>query len=274
MFKVTPFQISNTKISKYIDSAFLIEPSTDSNDLEFVQLPYSSEFIIINFDNPISYTSSNENDRRELRTEGAYLLGKSKNNRKFNIKLNKPVCIIKFNPCSFYLFSEKSPLNFIDKVVNIECPILNTSNDNIIQEINRYLNNRYIKESLDELHKSTVLDIITYVKEHFNSVTVEMISQKFALSKTTLFRYFKKYVGINLATYIKQLKFSKMMVHIYKGEYNATKAIECGFFDQSHFIKEFKKAYHIPPSHFQKELMASFEKNASSQLLFEQCYIR
>ena len=41
-------------------------------------------------------------------------------------------------------------------------------------------------------------------------------------------------------------------------------AVECGFFDQSHFIKEFKKMYGITPLKFTKNMKLTKQNNYKS----------
>jgi AraC-like DNA-binding protein len=252
----------------------IIEPSTDEAAVEFIQLPQISEFIIINFDNPVHYTTFDSHDRRVLRTEGAYLLGKANHNRKFHIKLKKPICLIKFKPCSFYIFSNQSATNYLNRIISLNFPLNITDRERITTELNVHLKRYFNKENVLMLKEQNMFDIIAHIEKNFATVTVQKLSNAFHLSETTLFRYFKKYIGVNLTTFIIHTKFKMMLNKMYHKNYNALATIENGFYDQSHFIKQFKKFYHVTPSHFIKEIDLFFQDNDASRALFELCYIK
>lgn len=274
MYKISTINLTHDELRPYIDQVLFIEPSDDDADLEFIQLPLLREYLLINFDNPIHYTVAPKNDRRRLRTEGAYLLGKTKHNRRFYITLKNPVALIQFKPCTFYLFSNQSAAHYVDRIVTLPCDIAKDDPFAFERSINLYLQEHYIAQNVEEMMKNKIFDIMQFIQKNYATTSVSKVGKQFGLSEATLYRYFKKYVGINLATYIKYLKFNAMLQHLYHNDYNASAAMECGFFDQSHFIKEFKRLYMEPPSTFMKLLEERFQNDQDSRELFERCYIK
>ncbi|MBN2894839.1 MAG: helix-turn-helix transcriptional regulator [Campylobacterales bacterium] len=274
MYQISTIELTHSSLRSYIDQVIFIEPSDDDTAVEFIQLPLVREYLLINFGNPIHYTQAPNNDRRQLRTEGAYLLGKTKQQRRFHVTLNHPVALVLFKPCTLYLFSDQSAAHYVDRIVTLPCDIVQQSPAHFAQSINDYLVSRFVPRNFEEMVRNKVFDIVQFVQQHYASISVAKVGLRFGLSEATLYRYFKKYIGINLATYIKHLKFGAMLQRLYYNDYSAASAIECGFFDQSHFIKEFKRLYSAPPSAFMKLLEQMFQSNAASRDLFERCYIQ
>lgn len=273
MYQLSTIELTNASLRSYIDQVIFIEPSDDDAAVEFIQLPLAREYLLINFGNPIHYTQAPQNDRRQLRTEGAYLLGKTKHQRRFHMTLNNPVALVLFKPCTLYLFSDQSAAHFVDRIVTLPCDIVQKNPALFAQSVNDYLASRFVPRNFEEMVRNKIFDIVHFIQQHYASISVAKVGMTFGISEATLYRYFKKYIGINLATYIKHLKFGAMLQKLYHNDYSAASAIECGFFDQSHFIKEFKRLYNAPPSAFMKLLEQMFQSDVKARDLFERCYI-
>jgi AraC family transcriptional regulator len=71
-----------------------------------------------------------------------------------------------------------------------------------------------------------------------------------------LCRDFPKYFHCNLGDYIRQLRLQKACTLLPKPKLSLTQiSLSCGFADQSHFIRNFKKRYGITPSAFRNLLL-------------------
>jgi AraC family transcriptional regulator len=69
----------------------------------------------------------------------------------------------------------------------------------------------------------------------------------------TISRYFSKYFGCTLGEYARKIKIEKSIPLIKNGQYTLTEiALECGFFDQSHFTRNFKALTGLLPKEFQR----------------------
>lgn len=274
MFKSTKVDISKYHFSRYIESAMIIEPLDAGDIFEFIHLPQMSEVLLLNFGNQISCESVGESRECTFFTETTpYLCGKSDHTRIVQTKLEHPICLIKFKPCTFFIFSGESAKNYFNKIVPLTCNIdLGTTNPT--EEMLMGFLSEHMKENYaDELEQVNLFNILEYIHANFTSITVNELSRLFNKSKVTLFRYFQKYIGINLNTYIRYQKFKAMIVKLYRDQYDAITSIEHGFFDQSHFIKAFKKSYTYTPLQFIRELESRFQENKESRELFEEFYI-
>jgi AraC-like DNA-binding protein len=77
--------------------------------------------------------------------------------------------------------------------------------------------------------------------------TVEQLSAQFNLSQRQFERKFTEYAGFTPKVYSRIIRFQSALSH-YGSDYKSLTdiAYECGYYDQSHFIHEFKEfsGYH------------------------------
>jgi len=68
--------------------------------------------------------------------------------------------------------------------------------------------------------------------------------------------HFSKYFGMTLGDYIRTIKVQRALTLLPNDELSLTDiSFECGFADQSHFIRSFKSLYHITPLRYRKFLL-------------------
>lgn len=87
------------------------------------------------------------------------------------------------------------------------------------------------------------------LRQHYR---VDELSEALCLSSRGLLKLFKKYVGISPAHYKKIARFNQAASSILnRPELPLTQiALECGYYDQAHFIKDFREFGGISPSDF------------------------
>ena len=96
------------------------------------------------------------------------------------------------------------------------------------------------------------------VKELINDNPLETISLKkmsleFSLHPNYIVRKFKEITGYKLSEYLTKSRLEYSIRQLIKNEENITTiALESGFYDQSHFNRNFKKYLEITPTHFRK----------------------
>jgi AraC-like DNA-binding protein len=81
-------------------------------------------------------------------------------------------------------------------------------------------------------------------------LTINELAKKAQLSKFHFQRKFKKSNGLTIGQLKQQEKTLKAKTLLEKGKLSTDVAFELGFFDQSHFIKYFKKMWAITPKKF------------------------
>lgn len=92
---------------------------------------------------------------------------------------------------------------------------------------------------MENLHRDILLDDISFVTSY---------------SKSYISKVFKKTYGMTPCFFIKKqkIKKSKKLIMMDRNKSLSDIASEVGFYDQSHFIKNFKKIEGITPSQYKK----------------------
>ncbi len=85
--------------------------------------------------------------------------------------------------------------------------------------------------------------------------SLSSLSQELNVHPVHLSREFHKYFGSTLGQYIRQIKLNKAIILMSTKKFSMTEiCYKCGFYDQSHFIANFKSTYKITPSQFLKRI--------------------
>lgn len=85
--------------------------------------------------------------------------------------------------------------------------------------------------------------------------TLTGLSQQLDIHPVHLSRGFAKYFGCGFGEYLRILKIQKAMALLPDSNLSLTEiSLNCGFADQSHFIRTFKALYHIAPMSYRKLL--------------------
>jgi AraC family transcriptional regulator len=79
------------------------------------------------------------------------------------------------------------------------------------------------------------------------------LSLEFSLHPNYIVRKFKEITGYKLSDYLTKIRLEHSVKQLIENEKNLTNiALESGFYDQSHFNRNFKKKLETTPSHFRK----------------------
>jgi len=91
---------------------------------------------------------------------------------------------------------------------------------------------------------------LQYIRQHLDEkLTIAQLADACNLSHFHFQRVFKKSVGLTVNTYIQQCRMELGRELLRKGLSPVFTSLESGFFDQSHFYKQFKKMYALTPAH-------------------------
>jgi len=124
--------------------------------------------------------------------------------------------------------------------LSIELLMIDIFNKIKTQESNKYKKKPDWVKKLQEI----ILDSET---DH----TLTLLSKELNVHPVHLSRGFHKYFGTTLGQYIRQLKLNKAITLISSNKLSMTEiCYKCGFYDQSHFISNFKSIYNTTPSNF------------------------
>lgn len=113
---------------------------------------------------------------------------------------------------------------------------------------------RYDEQEINSKAIAVMTSIKEYIDDNFVSeIYLEILAEKFGISKFNITREFKKTFGVTISKYIlfKRLSYSKHLLRF------TDKSIEeisdiCGFYDTSYFNKQFKSSEDVTPLKYRK----------------------
>jgi AraC-like DNA-binding protein len=158
---------------------------------------------------------------------------------------------VKFRPGAFYPFL-KAPVSTINDsylsleeslgvdTTKLEDAILSREDDaEMISIMENILRVRLPEEDENVIEVNRIVD---YIIAHRDITKVDDVVRRLNINKRTLQRLFSQYVGVSPKWVIKQYRLHEAADQLADGEaVNSVKvALSLGYFDQAHFIKDFK----------------------------------
>lgn len=126
-----------------------------------------------------------------------------------------------------------------------EAKMVNTTEDFLLSRLPEY----------DE-NVETTNQIIDFVASQTRVLRVEDISKEFPLSSRTLQRLFNQYVGVSPKWVIKRYRLQEAAERLEQDAHTDRKGLasDLGYFDQSHFIKDFKSIIGVTPGEYTRHV--------------------
>lgn len=102
-------------------------------------------------------------------------------------------------------------------------------------------------------HAKYIYDLLQYISENINmNLTLELLADKFFISRAKLVADFRSITGISVKKYITLMRIHTAKVMLKNGLSISQTAEACGFCDDSHFIVTFKTHTNTTPKEFLK----------------------
>ncbi|MGI5901804.1 MAG: AraC family transcriptional regulator [Desulfitobacteriia bacterium] len=166
--------------------------------------------------------------------------------------------IRKLNYSLLELLDQKERLNEVVPNSRIIEEICNPKPFNCrIDEFQNFANNYLIDHSYSPDYTELCEQEICLFK---GAINIEMVSQKLCYSSRYLRKKFKEAFGISPKKYGQILKFQNVLHMLVDPKNNRLLdvAFESGYYDHSHFIREFKNLTNITPSEYKSKILAKF----------------
>jgi len=104
--------------------------------------------------------------------------------------------------------------------------------------------------------RTKIIDIINFINLN-HGISVPELAKKFCMSISSLEKLFSGYVGISAKNYMRIIRLNKSVRYYKKRSKHypnlTATGIEAEFYDQSHFIKDFKQISGITPGQYFRE---------------------
>ena len=99
------------------------------------------------------------------------------------------------------------------------------------------------------VYHEKVVDVIAYIQEHLKEeIPVDLLAEKFYISKYYLMRQFKQATGYSIHQYLNEKRIQAARQMILSGMPASRACYECGFRDYSTFARRFKEIVGTAPS--------------------------
>lgn len=104
-------------------------------------------------------------------------------------------------------------------------------------------------------------EIRTYIAEHITeNPSVSQLAQQYGMSEVSLRKKFREATGMSPVEYRNRLRLSRAVVYLEYGEISVQEISDMlGYATVSHFIKEFRATYGVPPLKYRKYLRSTME---------------
>ena len=174
---------------------------------------------------------------------------------------------IRFNPHGLYSFININGKQIMNCSIDL-LPLLNSTpnitnidNDDLLSNIYSLLTKLFNKKKYEK--SKIIRDYYKFFRGDQSSITIEEYCKLNQTNYTSLNRLFTKIIGISPKRFERLIKFRKSLCNIIDSPENLTNiGIDSGYFDQAHFIREFKLFLDYTPSSYQS-LIKSADKESN-----------
>ena len=134
--------------------------------------------------------------------------------------------------------------------VGIDEDIIRSSIEALVSATNKLLEDAHITEGREE----RIVDIMNYIQNHYQDVTLDVLVEQFHLTKPYLSKYIKQKAGMTFQEAVKAARMKKARILLKESTLTVESiATEVGYENVEHFNRLFKKIYNMTPSQFQRE---------------------
>lgn len=241
-------------LKKYIQGYYFISKDESDQPLRYLTFP-SNFFIVSACQNAEVIENENKIEISQSSKENILVDLVSRCTSSTEIYYTQPIneVTIYFKPLGIYhFFSSENYRLLQDEIIVSDFPeivksILNESDLEIqMQKLEDYWLSKFIEKDLS---------IITKIKEDLETeIGIENIAQKNGITRQYVNKLSKRYLAKPASEYRKIYRFRKALIQNKEMKNLTELSYENLFYDQSHFIKDFKELTQITPGIFFKKV--------------------
>ena len=134
--------------------------------------------------------------------------------------------------------------------VGIDEDIITSSIAALVAAANKMAKSQDISEGREE----RIVDIIHYIQNHYADVTLDVLAERFHLSKPYLSKYIREKSGMTFQDAVKRARMNKACAMLKETNQTVESiASYVGYENVEHFNRLFKKAYELTPVQFRRK---------------------
>jgi AraC-like DNA-binding protein len=113
-------------------------------------------------------------------------------------------------------------------------------------------------------YRQKIQDIKDWIDTRLdNCITLDAIGEKFGLSRSVVTREFRRHTGKSVIDYCNGRRIEKAATLLASGQESVTQAaFKSGFFNLSHFHRQFKSTYGLTPVAFRRQILGTLERQS------------
>ncbi len=166
---------------------------------------------------------------------------------------NQPHSLINIKKLSAKYFSNQAELeNAFEKIPTLQTEMID-SYINILEIIAEYMTQT---NRLAAKERDLAESLKNYIHKFYQKkLSVELLSETFGCSRTTLMNTFRKKYSKTIGNYITECRLNnaeKMLLN--STQSIKTVALDCGFSDQNYFVKVFRQKNNCTPTEYRKQM--------------------
>lgn len=179
----------------------------------------------------------------EIKTTGDFL--------NVSVRLTIPNGLSLFTKIPMNVIYEDSSISLNEifsnqEIQDLQDSLAETSNDEEKMKVIEL----FLVSQITESHPPLFVELINKIHSAKGECRVSELSSFFSISERTIHRLFNKYVGINPIAYMNLIRFRNVL-YISSGQLEfLNNSLDAGYYDQSHFIKQFKAFSTLTPSQY------------------------
>ncbi len=177
------------------------------------------------------------------------------------IKKGNTCLITRFHPHASSLFFPNAASDFTNESIDL-CDVFNKGSNDFydrlmeqrslqqkITVLEEFLIQRLIMNRKSHHQLKLVEDLCNHVYDESNPFNIQNLSARYGFSERYIQKLFNSWVGITPQKFFAVQRFNKSLELIRSSAESLTSiAFECGYYDQAHFIKEFKSYTGLTPT--------------------------
>ena len=134
--------------------------------------------------------------------------------------------------------------------VGVDEDIIKSSIAALVSAANKMAKSENIIEGRDE----RIMEIMNYIQNNYADVTMDVLAEKFGLSKPYLSKYIKEKSGMTFQDAVKAARMKKARRLLKESNQTVESiAASVGYENVEHFNRLFKKAYEMTPVQFRRQ---------------------